>query len=523
MINLAVRPHSIPVSPRRRRMFRLIALALGIFAGLLGSELVIRITLALTIRGSLADLSPKIPTNPHKEVTLAQLMRTDTNPRIAYRFKEGARGTYLGKPVAIDSLGLRDDEVENPKPPATIRILGLGDSTMWGWMVNREETYIELVEDELNWMLAGKAPAFAKASAGWRVEAINTGVPGYMAVQEEATLELLAPKVEPDAVVIQYDLNDAEVPSFMLTEGVVLAPNFIFGRHIYLSWLPTLLRGRKATEDILKLLGREMDPKSRYAALQGWPALADSYRKAAEICKRRQIPCWVVLPAMEVFPGVPDKKYDEKYDPIRKLCGEIKMPVIDTFPITQKWAVEHHRTPADLAVAPGDWHPTPERHGLMARAILAGIAPRIVGKQLGPELARKRIAESGNICLRQMSGRGFYHPERHAGRRGNWTEQKAAMLVEPHGRAMRLPIHIGHPDASPRHPLIVNYTWNGKRIERRYTAPGDVMESFDCAGLDGKQVEFAIEMDRAFTAKGDPRALGILIYSAEFDDQTPSL
>ncbi len=502
------RPASQSTSPRRRRLFRLAALALGILGGLAGAELIVRIALALTIRGSLADLSPKTPTDPRKEVTLSQLMRTDPNPRIVYRLKEGARGTYLGKPVAINALGLRDDEVENPKPAGTIRILGLGDSTMWGWMVNREETYLETMEDELNWMLDGKG----------RVEAVNSGVIGYMAVQEEATLELLAPKVEPDAVVIQYDLNDAEVPSFMLTEGVVLAPNFIFGKKIYLTWLPTLLRGRRATEDILKLLGREMDPRSRYGALQGWPVLADSYRRTAAFCRQRNIPCWVVLPAMEVFPGAPEKTYDEKYDPIRKLCGEINLPVIDTFPITQKWAVARHRTPADLAVAPGDWHPTPERHGLMARAMLAEIAPAIVGKRLGPEAARQRVAEAGNICLRQMSGKGFYQPERHGRRRGNWTQQRASLLVEPHGRALRLPVHIGHPDASPQRPLVVAYTFAGRRVERRYAAPGDAMETFDCAGLAGQQVELTIEMDRTFKAKGDPRALGLLVYSAEFDD-----
>lgn len=487
-------------------MFRIAALLIGIVLGLAGAELIIRVALAMTIRGSLADLSPVTPKEIYQEVSLSDLLRTDSNPRIVYRFKENARGSFRGKPVSINSLGARDDEIEEPKPAKTIRILGLGDSTMWGWTVNREETYIELVEDELNWILDGKA----------RVEAINTGVPGYMAVQEQATLELLAPAVQPDAVMIQYDLNDAQVPSFMLDEKIVMAPNFLLGRRIYLLWLPTLLRGREATEDVLKLLGREMKPESRYAALEGWPVLENSYRKIADYCAVHKIPCRVVLPANEVFPGLPDKTHDEKYDPIRKLCGELKLPVTDTFQITQKWAVEHNRTPADLAVAPGDWHPTPERHGLMARAILDDMG-EIATNQLGIEVGRRRIAQAGNICLRQMSGKGFYAPERHANRRGNWTGLRASMLVEPHGGAIKLPIHIGHPDASPQHPLTVNYTFNGKRIERRYTAPGDAIESFESAGLEGKQVAFEIQLDRTFRAGGDPRDLGLLVYSLEFE------
>ncbi len=279
---------------------------------------------------------------------------------------------------------------------------------------------------------------------------------------------------------IQYDLNDAEVPSFMLTEGVVLAPNFIFGKKIYLTWLPTLLRGRRATEDILKLLGREMDPRSRYGALQGWPVLADSYRRTAAFCRQRNIPCWVVLPAMEVFPGAPEKTYDEKYDPIRKLCGEINLPVIDTFPITQKWAVARHRTPADLAVAPGDWHPTPERHGLMARAMLAEIAPAIVGND-SAEAARQRVARRQHMPAPD-DGKGLPAGTPRP-RRGNWTQQRASLHVEPHGRACGCRFHIVHPKPRPSGRSSWRHVRRPPR-RRRY-APGRREGNVDCAGDGG--------------------------------------
>ncbi|MCE5230257.1 SGNH/GDSL hydrolase family protein [bacterium] len=501
------KPHK-PISPRRRRAFRLGAILIGLLGGLFIVEMMIRVMLAMTIHGSLADLSPQTPKKLWVEVTLSQLLRTDPDPKIVYRFKEGARGTFRKSTVSINALGLRDDEVEKIKPPKTIRILGLGDSTLWGWAVNSEETYIELLEDEMNWMLDGKG----------RVEAINSGVPGYMAVQEVETLKLLAPAIQPDAVFIQYDLNDAQVPTFMLDEDIVLQPNFLFSRQVYLLWLPTFMRGRDATEQVLKFLGRELKPGKRFSVLEGWPVLENSYRELAVWCRQRNIPNWVVLPANEVFPYWPDKMSDEKYDKIKKLCGQIGMPVIDTLPITQKWAVKRHIGAADMAVSPGDWHPTPERHALMTRAMIPRMAPALIEKELGKELAQKRAAWAGNMCLRQMTGKGFYRPERHDGRRMNWTGKKASMLVEPHGKTMLVPVYIGNEDVSEQRPLVVKFSLNGKQFERRYTRKGGVTETFEVAGMEGKQVEFAIDVDRTYKTAGDSRYLGILIYSLEFQD-----
>ena len=476
--------------------------------GLIVVEFIFRVILATSIKGSLADLSTELPTDPAKEVKLGELLRADPHPEIFYRFKENSVVTYRGIPVAINSIGLRDDEVQSPKPPNTLRVLGLGDSTMWGWGVFGNEGYLEVLEDELQWMVGAQE----------QVEVVNAAVPGYMAVQEAATLELLGPRVEPDAVVIQYDQNDAQLASFLISEGKLVLPSVMFSRHLFVTWLPNLLRGQETTKYSLLLLSEAIEHDNRYAPLAGWGVLADSYQRIANYCRERNIPAWVVLPANIIDGSKAKLGRDKEYDRIRELCGEIGLPVIDTFPITQAWAVEHKLDSAALAVdAPWDWHANAKRHGLMARAILEEIGPQLLAGKLGEEAARQRSAAAGNIWLRQSSGSGFYGAERHGTNRCNWTGRRARMSIKPHGRTLRLTVLVGHPDVSTQNPLRVTYTLGGKCHEKLYETARDYSELFDVAEHGGNLVDLTIEVDRTFSTAHDPRTLGLLVYTPEFE------
>lgn len=88
--------------------------------------------------------------------------------------------------------------VRAEKPPGVRRLLGFGDSVMWGIGVNEAETFLAKLGQKLN------------QTGRWEV--LNAGVIGYSAWQEAGLLERDLLSLRPDIVIVNYCANDL-VPS----------------------------------------------------------------------------------------------------------------------------------------------------------------------------------------------------------------------------------------------------------------------------------------------------------------------
>lgn len=124
---------------------------------------------------------------------------------IVYELKPHLEGIFKRAPIRVNSHGFRGAEVSVKKPPATLRVVGLGDSHMFGWGVGEEQTYLAVLERLLNEGSVG--------GMGWEV--LNFGVGGYNTVMEVATLERRALAFDPDIVVIHFIGNDFLPPHFL--------------------------------------------------------------------------------------------------------------------------------------------------------------------------------------------------------------------------------------------------------------------------------------------------------------------
>ena len=100
--------------------------------------------------------------------------------------------------LQTNSLGLRGDEVQQPKPPDRYRILAVGDSCTFGSGAGQSDTY----PAQLQRKLAALRPDLS-------VEVINAGVPGFTFYQMTRYLEIEGYGLEPDAVVLATGFNDA--------------------------------------------------------------------------------------------------------------------------------------------------------------------------------------------------------------------------------------------------------------------------------------------------------------------------
>jgi lysophospholipase L1-like esterase len=100
-----------------------------------------------------------------------------------------------------------DREFSVEKPPDTVRVVGIGDSGMFGWAVEQNEDPVTVLGQLLN----------ARAD-GSRYEAINLAVPGYNTQMEVDSLVGKGLRYRPDIVVVGWCENDYRLP-FMIPQG----------------------------------------------------------------------------------------------------------------------------------------------------------------------------------------------------------------------------------------------------------------------------------------------------------------
>lgn len=108
-------------------------------------------------------------------------------PNCVSTFKTGEWDTA----VRINSQGLRDDEIL-PKQQDELRILMLGDSFTWGYGVEQEETFSELLEEKTN------------------TNVINAGATSYSPILEYLFLKNKGLSYQPEVVILNLDLSDLQ-------------------------------------------------------------------------------------------------------------------------------------------------------------------------------------------------------------------------------------------------------------------------------------------------------------------------
>jgi len=98
--------------------------------------------------------------------------------------------------VKINAEGFRDDEIA-PKEQFDLRILMLGDSMTWGYGVEKEETFSEVLQQKL------KAKRI-------KADVINAGATSYSPTLEYLLLKNKGLSYKPDVVILNLDMSDIQ-------------------------------------------------------------------------------------------------------------------------------------------------------------------------------------------------------------------------------------------------------------------------------------------------------------------------
>jgi len=126
----------------------------------------------------------------------------------------GARSTppLMDKPkinyMPESAFLTRDFYYPPEKAAGTFRIVAIGDSFTFGGKVQFDDTFPKRLERMLNLNTSQR-----------KVEVLNWGIPGYSTVQEAELFEDAVMKFNPDLIVVEITLNDAELKPFQVTHG----------------------------------------------------------------------------------------------------------------------------------------------------------------------------------------------------------------------------------------------------------------------------------------------------------------
>ena len=182
-------------------------------------------------------------------VSLGHLIQPSKQADIIYQLLPDLDvGNYFGGSVQSNSHGMRGPACSTAKPANTFRILGLGDSVMFGNGVNNGENFIRVLEDELN---------ERRPEDGPRYEAINMAMGGYNTTMEVAHFLHHGLAFDPDLVVIDFVGNDFQLPNFLGGRSDF----WVVDRSFFIEWVERRL-GTREYRGFRPLVGspRRLDP-----------------------------------------------------------------------------------------------------------------------------------------------------------------------------------------------------------------------------------------------------------------------
>lgn len=257
------------------------------------------------------------------------LKRVSAYPGVGHEHRPGTSSFLMGVPVSINSLGLRDREVTVEKPQGVVRTLMLGDSLTFGWGVEARDTPAKLLEARLNAREAG------------RHEVINTGV-GNLNTQMEVAYFLARGKdLNPDTVVLNYFINDAE-PTPKRTQSYMLDHS------------QAVVEFLAAYDRLSRLFSLRPDWQAYYRGLYGkdqagWQGAQDAFARLADYCGKHGIRLLIAsYPELHEVAPYPFAEVDER---LRAMAAE---KGVEFLPLAPSVA---DLKPETLWVSPGDAHP----------------------------------------------------------------------------------------------------------------------------------------------------------------------
>lgn len=344
-------PSPAPRASRRR----LLLVTIGCGLGLLGGEVAARALAFLGERRKRADWERmcrgEAAPPRDREAKFGEFVGPSAHPDVIYEMVPNARVRFLGVECTLNEVGFRGPPLPpRERAPGSLRIVGLGDSVMFGWRVAESDGFLRRLERTLRARLPGRV-----------VEVINTAVPGYNTAMEVAAFEHKALALRPDIVLVDWVGNDADLPNLIANERHVFDPrrSFLYDLARRLLGWRTEWETGPLREAPLAGESYERDPDRvpvAYRDLVGEAGVVRALRRLAALAQRHGFR--VAVCSHYGVPGF-----------LRAECAAQGWPLLDNSHAVHAALRERGLAPteyraSDLVIAPDDPHPSAAGHAL---------------------------------------------------------------------------------------------------------------------------------------------------------------
>jgi len=267
-----------------------------------------------------------------------ELKKESKNPLLGHEHIPSKEAVLQSVKIRTNRHGLRGDEVK-PKQESIKRILFLGSSITLGWGVAEEETLTERLEDMFN-------------SEGKHIEILNAGIGNYNSVRYVEHFLTRLTHLEPNVIVVQYFVNDAEAIEF--ARGNWFLRNSQFGVTLWTAW--NRFFKSKGEEALLRHYNLTYAPNNR-----GFQQMVSALKRLAGYAKDKNISIMLVM--TPDFHNFKDYPFDSIHLSMAEISRDLGFVYVDLLPTFL------HRDAKNLWNMPGDPHPNSFAHELMANTL----------------------------------------------------------------------------------------------------------------------------------------------------------
>jgi hypothetical protein len=231
------------------------------------------------------------------------IYQKSNNPYLRYELAPNSNNGL----VYVNSGGFRGRQYPVKKPANTFRIIMLGDSETFSFMLKNNETLPAQLETILN----------EKSTHKLNYEVLNFGVEGYCTLQELEMLKTKGLQYSPDLIILNYVLNDPEPGEYYFNKTFLMRHSALVRYFTYRIKKGLIKRERKKLH-----ISNELENYNYYHQPKYFDKLKEAILEMAKISRERGRKLVVVI-----FPTsstqVKDFKQDYPYKHLHELVKSI--------------------------------------------------------------------------------------------------------------------------------------------------------------------------------------------------------